>query len=411
MPRRGLRFQPPSDASAPEAAWVLRRAFGPTDGAAITPGLVATATDRPHDPQRALDTARRLSLAPRIGARAGRARLAAELGAEPAAAFIADRTLAGARALKLEETRSQVAAAAAAAGIPIALLKFAALDLAGVVPAGGRPAGDVDVLAPAAQAAALHASLLQRGWYSDAARDYEQHLPALMGRSGIVEIHRVVLGIQVGRGTGIGRGAGSADFERLRAAGLLESTDRLPGQVLLPTRDVLIAHALVHGLAQHGFAPRAYPLATMLADLCDLGFAGAQGVATAARIAPWLTRSLPSAEIAAAQTLVTRLAAGEDPFRADGDGGDVLLRHILAGVFDTFYAESLKLRQFAHPLSDRSRLRAMLGQLGDAMSTAGEPEKSVDGAASGRGRPGSARPLYLLRAAARSLLGSARRRG
>jgi hypothetical protein len=375
MPRP-LRFRPPPLAISPEVRWMLLRAFGPAG--APFPAAV--------EPAAALAAARRFEVSARIAVRQGRRRLDAELGEETAAGFARDRARAAAGGMRLMEEVRQVAGVAADLGMPLACLKFAALEGTGLLAAGSRGACDVDLLAPGERAGELWQALLGAGFRSSGFPEAEHQLPALTGpRGGVVEIHRHLPGVRLD-------GAASATFAALDRAGLLRPLPDLPGRCAAPLPEVLAAHVLVHGLGQHGYWPSSYSLLKMVADLLDLG-------ELPDRAAAWVARDVSADETAAARRLIGRLAAGEDPAGWNGPEEE-LLRHILAGRLDPEYAGALRMGLFRPQPSERSRpvqlARAVLGAvfLSDAQIDAvyGPP----------RGRLGYlgrrlARPFDLLR--------------
>jgi hypothetical protein len=344
MPRP-LRFRPPPLAPSPEVRWMLLRAFGPA-------GAPAPAVE----PAAALALARRFEVSARIAVRQGRQRLAAELGEEAAAGFAGDRARAAAVGMRLMEEVRRVAGVAAALGVPLACLKFAALEGTGLLAAGSRGACDVDLLVPGERAGELWRALLAAGFRGSGLPEAEHQLPALIGpQGGVVEIHRHLPGVRLA-------GAASATFEALAAAGLLRPLPDLPGRCAAPTPEVQAAHALVHGLGQHGYWPSSYSLLKMVADLLDLGAAGPGALTD--RAAAWVARDVSADEAAAVRRLTRRLAAGEDPAGWQG-GEEELLRHILAGRLDAGYADALRLGLFRPQPSERSRpvqlARAVLG--------------------------------------------------
>lgn len=332
MPRRPLRFDPPDVPVPPEARWMLLRAFGPP-GAPFPEEVDAAG---------ALAMARRFEVSPRLAARQGRARLAAELGAEAAAELQRDQTLAAAQGMRIEALLREVAAVAAERQIPLVLLKFAALDAAGTLAPGARTACDLDALAPPERAGELQEALLARGFRSSGLPDSEHQLAALVHPShGVVEVHRLIPGVRPD-------GGGSATVAALARAGLLAPAPGLPG-VSLPAREVQMAHALVHGIGQHGFWPGSYPLLRMCGDLIDLGFH--QDETLARRAARLVERDVAAEEAGAVRGLCRILAAGEEPAGEAPEA--VLLRHILAGRLDADYAASLRLSLFRAQPSDR----------------------------------------------------------
>ncbi|HEV2853249.1 MAG TPA: nucleotidyltransferase family protein [Thermoanaerobaculia bacterium] len=333
-----LRFRPPRLEIPGEIRWMLLRAFGPA-GAPFP---------RPVEPEAALAMARRFEVSARIAARQGRDRLAAELGAEAAAGFGRDRTAAAAAGLRLQEVARRVAAVAADLDLPVAFLKFVALETAGVLAAGSRDACDVDVLAPEERAGELRRALLAAGWRPSGLPEAEHQLPALQDpEGGVVEIHRLLPGVRLA-------GESSATLGELESLGFLETMQGYPGCSSVPAPEVQAAHVLVHGLGQHGYWPASYSLLKMVADLIDLG-------ALTDRAAQWVEKDVPAVEAAAVRGLCASLEAGKDP-----EGiSEILLRHVLAGRLDPDYERSLRLGLFRSQPSDRSRpaqlARAVLG--------------------------------------------------
>jgi hypothetical protein len=346
MPPRPLRFRPPGLALSPEIRWMLLRAFGPAGAPAAAPA----------DPAAALALARRFEVSARIAVRQGLQALTAELGEGAAAGFARDRARAAAVGLRLMEEVRRVAGVAAPLGIPLACLKFAALEATGMLAAGSRGACDVDLLAPEERAGELWRALVAAGFRASGLPEAEHQLPALAGpRGAVVEIHRHLPGVRL-------EGAASATFAALEAAGLLRPLPDLPGRCAAPVPEVQAAHVLVHGLGQHGYWPSSYSLLKMVGDLIDLGVAEGAVPGWAA----WISRDVSPAEIAAAGGLVRRLAAGEDPTGWQGPEEE-LLRHILAGRLDPAYESALRLGLFRPQPSERSRpvqlARAVLGAL------------------------------------------------
>lgn len=321
---------------------MLLRAFGPP-GAPFSEAV---------EPAGALAAARRFEVSPRVASRQGRARLAAELGAETAAGFQRDLTTAAAQGMRIESMLREVAAAAAEREIPLVLLKFAALEAGGTLAPGARTACDLDVMAPPERVEELQAALLAQGFRASGLPDSEHQLAAVLHPSGgVVEVHRLVPGVRPD-------GGGSATVATLARAGLLEPAPGLPG-VSLPAREVQMAHTLVHGIGQHGFWPGSYPLLRMCGDLIDLGFHDESAAPLAQRAARLVERDVAPAEVAAVRDLCKALSAGEEPAgeeaaREEREPGAILLRHILAGRLNADYASSLRLSLFRSQPSDRT---------------------------------------------------------
>ena len=279
----------------------------------------------------------------------------------------------------------RVATAAADLGVPVAFLKFVALEGAGILTAGSRDACDVDALVPADRAGELWRALAAAGWRGSGLPAAEHQLPALEDPDGgVVELHRLLPGVRV-------EGGSSAGFEALDRLGLLVPLPDFPGRCTAPAPEVQAAHVLVHGLGQHGYWPVSYSLLKMVADLVDLGALTSPGLG-------WVARDVSAAESEAVRRLCARLTAGEDPAGWDGPE-EALLRHILAGRLDPEYESALRLGLFRSQPSDRSRpvqlARAVLGAvlLTDAQIDAlyGRPA-----AASATSGGASARPFDLL---------------
>lgn len=323
-----FRFAPPPVEWTPALAWVLGAAFAAGDGTAA--------------PAEALRLARRLGLAERIATRR----------ADAGEGFRSDRRHAAAVELRLISTLEALAAVPPPGGTRAVLLKFAALHASGRLLAGTRPAADLDVLADEPAGAAWIAALERAGFTSTEQPGYEHQWPALRAPSGaLLELHRVLLGVRLdGR-----RSCGAAD---LVAHGLVGPA---PGfaSLLLPAPEVLLAHALVHGLAQHGLAPRAYPLARLLADAIDLGLGTGAGDRLLVPAKRWIERSVSHAEVDAVRDLCRALAAGNAADLPPASRARRLLDHVVAGALDPAYGEALKLRWLGAPLSDEPLPRAL----------------------------------------------------
>jgi hypothetical protein len=341
MPGRAIRFRPPRLEVPPEVRWMLLRAFGP-------PGAPFA---EPFDSRDALVAARRFEVSSRIASRQGRERLAGELEPASAAGFQRDHAAAAAVGLRFLALAAEVAETAAALGLPLVLLKFAALEKAGFAALGARSACDLDILAPEERAAELQHALLALGWRLSGMPAMEHQLPPVEHpNGGVVEVHRVILGVRLD-------GGASATVESLQRHGLLRPFPDLPGRCAAPAVEVLAAHALVHGLGQHGWWPASYSLLKTIADLIDLGFHTA-GSPLATRAAALVERDVTAAEAAAARELCAALTegtAGIDLLSGApaASGAAILLRHILAGRLDAEYAASLRLGFFRPQPSDR----------------------------------------------------------
>ena len=335
-----MRFHPPRVRLTPELAWVLLRAFAPA-GAAAPAGVNGGAAFR---------IARRYNLAARIGGRHAAGPLVAEVG-DAAAGDLRHLYVAVAeRAVVLAGLARQVAATAAAFGEAVVLLKGAALHAAGIVPAGWRAAVDVDVLASRRTAARLHAELQRRGMPPAGVADCEHHLQPLRHPCGrYVEVHGALHGLGGGRGV---------DADDLAALGRVAPAPGWPG-ALLPDRELLAAHLLLHAVAVHGARPRDYPLLRLVGDLVDLLPDERAWRGFRERGAPLLAGQLDDDECDAAAALALALGSGRVPVGPEWDvdpgcaaacvavpGAELLLRHLLAGAVDRDYQDALRVSSF-----------------------------------------------------------------
>lgn len=326
---------------------MLLWAFGPAE-AAFPAGV---------DGGRAVALADALGLSARIGARHQRG--LDEFGPVALETFRKRMWRAAAAGISLEALAEEVARTAAGRGIPIALLKRAALVACGVTLAEGRPACDVDVLVPARRARELQDALVAGGLEPSPLDSSEHHLPSLTDRRrGGVELHTVAWGV---RAPGAAR---FAAWEDLEATGCLVPLDD-SRDVFVPTRAFLVAHALVHGVVQHGNAPRSYTLMNVVADLLDLGFVGEAGSRLADEARPFLAGVLAEEEVGSVLRVCGRL--GDGTFRiseeADDDLGPAFLRHVVAAAIDERYRKALKLRQLRPRLASESLLARLSSTL------------------------------------------------
>lgn len=315
-------------AATPELVWALWRAFAERDDAPLGPA----------DGPRAVEVAIAHDLAVRIAARTSFERLREEVGAAGARTLATHQLAVEGWGERVLAVAHEVAAWLGEAGVPLVLLKFAALRFAGVVAPGGRAASDLDVLVPEQQAVQARAALLAVGYRQVRLLDVAHHLTPFLAPSGVpVEVHTTLPGVVL-------PGArADATFDALQGAGLLGPAP-LGGNVRLPKPELLVAHGLVHGLVQHGATPLAYPPMRMLADLVDLGVGTAGDEALLAAGASLAARRLPPAAVAAVAMLCRALRAGETERLLSGpdSGAARLLRHVLAGPSDRRYQDALR---------------------------------------------------------------------
>lgn len=343
-----MRFRPPRVDWTPELRWAFIRAFGPVEPPAD--GLLAS--------REAVRVARAFDLGPRIAARTPSHVLQADLGAESARDLVIEGLMAEAVAERLLGFARTIAEVAAEVGAPLAFLKGTALRLQGIGLRGGRWLGDVDALFPQERVAAVDAALVGRGLRAEGFPPTEHHLPPRhTARGETVEMHFGLPGLRLGAGRSF------ATFDDLQAAGLLARVDGMPGACFVPVRDVLVAHALVHGIAQHGLAPGSYPMTRMLADLLDLGFAMEEGAPVLDTVMSWIGGDVTRDEAEAARSLCAALNAGDVTLFADDAGGRAevtLVRHVIAGSLDAAYERSLRTASLLSFPTGRSRAAASL---------------------------------------------------
>jgi len=343
----GFRFDPPRVQLSCELGWVLARAFGPVSAPWHGAGSI--------NPEPVVEIAERLDLAERIAARTSSAVIAAEAAKVAAAGFQRAHTGCVARALVVERVCGEVAGIGADLGVPVVFLKGAALQLGGWIEPGSRSMGDVDLLVPGGSARRFQDALIAAGCNSPEAPEAEHQLQLLTHPSGMgVEVHRMVPGVRLDGGS-------SATSEQLIERDLCRAIDALPDGGLVPDRSVLAAHALVHGLAQHGLSPDNYPWSRFLADVQDLGLGAAGGREFLDTVMPWIGRDVGLEEVEAVLELVDRLGGGEDPLElaAGDDRPAALLQHLVAGALDDDYVQSMRLARRTQHLSDRPRWRRL----------------------------------------------------
>lgn len=285
----------------------------------------------------AFDAACRLDLDARITARLGSPRLEAELGPELArrAALRELAVVAAHRLLMraLEETLP----IAEQLGVELVLLKHAALVVAGVVREGERDVRDVDVLAPPRQAEPFRQALLAAGYSDTGHGSQPHHLPAVSSPHGeVFEIHTSIPGLSIPPDGP----RSAARVAALRGARLLERREIGGHACWVPVRELLCAHALVHGFVQHAARPDDYPMMRMIADLVDLApwQRGAEGEGL---IRELVVPAMTPAEVGAALDLARALARGSIP--EPGSAERSLLDHVVAAAFDENYRRSLAL--------------------------------------------------------------------
>jgi len=76
----------------------------------------------------------------------------------------------------------------------------------------------------------------------------------------------------------------------------------------VPLPEVLLAHAIGHGIAQHGFVPQSYPLLRLVANAIDLDMVGNR--ARVMQALSWVQPDVSEQEVFALQELAESLTAG-----------------------------------------------------------------------------------------------------
>jgi hypothetical protein len=222
----------------------------------------------------------------------------------------------------------------------------------------------VDVLVPEDAAGVFRDRLLANGYEDSGMPDSVHQLSPVTHPAGVVvEVHTMVWGVRP-------RAAGrSADLRVLLDEGLCTAAGDLGEGCFVPTREVLLAHVLVHGIAQHGLAPAAYPMTRMLADVQDLGLDEDGWSRFLDGGLRWISSDVSRVEAEAVAKLVRRLGAGDDPVEIAGEDSNPsrMLRHVVAGVLDEAYQRSLKIRGFAGGQCEGGRAGAMVRDIGKAV--------------------------------------------
>jgi hypothetical protein len=296
-----------------------------------------------------------LDLLPRVAARTPPELLDQELGRDPADEVRARYRTTAALAVQAEGLCRQLAETASGVGVPLFFLKGMALHLLGIVEFGARGSCDVDVLVPAARAEELQSLLLESGYRDMGMPASEHQLPPIVHPAGLVlEVHTMLWGVRMSGG------GASATADSLVDAGRFQEVEAGDHVGRVPDREVLLCHALVHGIAQHGLSPMAYLMTRILADVQDFALSPADWEAFAAGPQRWIETDVSRDEVEATASVVMKLADGEDPglIAAEDSGASRLLRHVVFGVLDSGYREALRLKALSSPQVEESPLGA-----------------------------------------------------
>lgn len=260
------------------------------------------------------------------------------------------------QALRTEGLVRQLAPVAEGLGIRFALLKGAALHLTRRVRPGERRMSDLDVLLGAQEALQMRDALVARGWRSVDHPRNPQHLPPLLHpRWPTLELHDSVFGLTA-------NGRSFATFGELDAAGALEPLPAFGPAVLVPTRDVLAAHTVVHAFYQHAVEPPFYPNLRAYDDLSALGLLERPEEEFLAGPGRWVWPALSPAQLRTILALGRRLARGEEVAAdAPPTPESRLLDHITRRQVDPDYQEALRLNAFRLMVGGPTPVRALLG--------------------------------------------------
>ena len=334
--RQGFRFHPPDLPVPPGVFWALQRAFSPLGS---TVALTET-------PQERLLTANRLGLLPRISARQPQSVLEQELGTEAAQKLILRTRVQMAQGLAIEATQRQISAVAQSEHIPIVLLKFAALYAKKKVTVASRAACDLDILVTPKDVPRLTEKLIALG-FSRLNLHSPAHQPVVLKSpsSVAIELHVHLPYVRTSEGGPF------ADLPNLQKAELLERYQPENVVVFLPKDELLIAHLIAHGIAQHGFEPKTYPLLRMVSDLFDLGVAITDSFDS--QVFPLASTDVSREEVLALVQLAvilreSNIATGWK----ENDGASRMLRHFVLSALNEQYQAQVLFRRTVVGIED-----------------------------------------------------------
>ncbi len=348
----------------PAVALALDLAFGPAGGNFPAPPE--------GDPNGVFEAAHTMVLAARIAARWPREALVEGLGPETASGFALARRRTGAAELQAEAVAEHIARLGAELALPLLFLKGAALVLEGLILPGSRGLGDVDVLTQEGRQQELQDRLKAEGCYEPQDLPCGEHQLQVLGHPlGLaVEVHLCLRGVRR-------FGQDSATFADLDGPDLTHPAAGLPGDARVPGGDLLLAHAVVHGLAQHGLNPKGYPMLRFVADIVDLDLAGAVESGAFERWMPWIERDVSRREVEALGSMCRRVVEGDGAagIWAGSDDAALMLRHLVLGAVDAQYRAALRIRSLASALPSRGRGATLLRTVwGATVLTRGQVE-------------------------------------
>jgi hypothetical protein len=338
-----LAFTPPHVPIDADLAWLLRAAFARDVSCSF-----------PKRSEHALQIARATQLSGRVAARLGAWRGSSSSGAL-AQDFSDDYYANVAKETLLMQAQQQIAELAERCRIPLIVVKFGGLRLAGVISPGARVVADLDILVPKARARDFWRALLTAGFLRTNTHEYPHQLEALVDPYGaVIDLHVHLSGVVVERG-------GFATADQLIARGL---ATRMPQGMFVPSADVLAAHAIVHALVQNRSTPQTYSPLRMLSDVMDLRRTDPNVVHNAASyLAPELGTTCETLE-----RLCAVLADGAfDGPSFDGTSEQTMLWHCLAARLDFNYAERLRAAGLANKFRDGSSATEIARYIADLL--------------------------------------------
>lgn len=298
-----------------------------------------------------------MALSARIASRWPSEQLEKILDADAAEACRMDLRSTAVAEIRAEAIVQTIAAAAHSLNMPVVFLKGAAMVVEELIPSGSRGLVDVDVLAPEGREHELQDRLRKDGCVEPKDLPSGEHqLQALGHPLGLaVEVHLCLRGVRSPNGE-------SMTLGDLRRNSSISPIRGLPDEAFVPSADLLLAHALVHGLAQHGLNPKSYPMLRFVADMIDLDLVGSLANGGSQRWRPWIAKDVSLAEIEALGDLCRRLQHGDDPRAVwtGHDGAALMLRHLVLGTLDAEYRDSLRLRSLASVLPSRGRAATLV---------------------------------------------------
>lgn len=216
--------------------------------------------------------------------------------------------------------------------------------------------GDVDVLVPEAEAEGLQKALINRGCQAVDAPVSDHQLQWLNHPSGLgIEVHTVIPGVRF-------KGTSSATLQEVLEGDAGHQLDKQPGEVFVPRVWLLMAHLLVHGIAQHGLKPESYPATRMLADLQDVVPERGRWDLAMPEVMPWIERDVTEEEVTACRDLANDLSMGVDPaglITSDSREGKYL-RHVIAASTDPEYGKAIRLHSLTRPVSAQGNSKRLL---------------------------------------------------